>query len=66
MGHRVVRRVFGGGEVTGEWSNLHNVEVNDLYCSPNVVRVKKSRRLRWAGHGARMEERCIQGFDGET
>jgi hypothetical protein len=43
-------------EVTGEWRKLHNQELNDLYCSPNIVRVIKSRRIRWAGHVARMGE----------
>ena len=42
--------------VTGEWIKLHNEGLNDLYCSPNIVRVIKSRRMRWAGHGVRMEE----------
>jgi hypothetical protein len=44
-------------EVTGEWGKLHNEELNDLYCSPNIVRVIKSRRMRWAGHIERMRER---------
>jgi len=44
-------------EVTGEWSGLHNEELNDLYCSPNIVRVIKRRRMTWAGHVARMGER---------
>ena len=42
--------------MTGKWRKLHNVELNDLYCLPNIVRVIKSRRMRWAGHVARMGE----------
>ena len=42
--------------VTGECRKLHNEELNDLYCSPNIVRVIKSRRMRWAGHVAPMEK----------
>jgi len=42
--------------VTGEWRKLHNQELNDLYSSPSIVRVIKSRRMRWAGHVARMGE----------
>ena len=59
----MLRRIFGPrrDEVKGEWRKLHNEELNDLYFSPNIVRVIKSRRIRWAGHVARMgEERgCI-------
>jgi len=60
--NKVLRRIFGprSDEVTGDWTRLHNEELNDLYCSPNIVRVIKSRRMRWAGHVARMgEERGV-------
>jgi len=55
---RVLRRIFGpeGDEVTGEWRELHNEELNNLYSSPSIVRVIKSRRMRWAGHVVRMGE----------
>jgi len=54
----VLRSIFGPRreEVTREWRRLHKEELNDLYSSPNIVRVIKSRRMRWAGHVARMSE----------
>jgi hypothetical protein len=56
--NRVLRRIFGPkrNEVTGEWRELRNKELDDLYCSPNIVMVIKSRRMGWAGHVARMGE----------
>jgi len=56
--NRVLRRMFGPkrDEVTAEWTKLHNEELNNLYSSPNIVRVIKSRRMRWAGYVARMGE----------
>jgi hypothetical protein len=61
--NRVLRRVFGPkrDEMTGEWRKLHNEKLNDLYSLPNIVRVVKSRRMRWAGHVARLgEKRGVQ------
>jgi len=56
--NRVLRRVFGAKRdgVTGEWIKLHNEELGDLYPLPKIVRVVKSRRMRWAGHVARVGE----------
>jgi len=58
FGNRVLRRIFGPkrDEVTGEWRKLHNEVLNDLYSSLDIVRVIKSRRMRWAEHVACMEE----------
>ena len=65
--NRMLRRIFGN-EVTGQWRKLHKEERNDLYCSPNIVRVMKTRRMRWAGHVARMVgKRCLyRVFGGDT
>ena len=63
--YMVLRRIFGPGreEVTGEWRRLHNEELNHFSSSPNIVRVIKLRRLRWAGHVARMgEDRRVYRF----
>jgi len=57
--NRVLRRIFGpkGDKVTWEWRKLHNEELNGLYCSSNIFRVIKSRRIRWARHVARVKKR---------
>jgi hypothetical protein len=57
--NRVLRRIFGlkRDEVMGEWRKLHNRELRDLYSSPSIIRIIKSRRMRWAGHAARMGRR---------
>ena len=63
--NRVLRRVFGPKmeEVTGEWRKLHNEKISDLYSLPNIVRLVKSRRMRWAGNVPRMGEgRGVLGF----
>jgi hypothetical protein len=60
--NRVLRRIFGPkrDEVTGKWRKLHIEELHNLYSSPNIIRQIKSRRMRWAGHVARMgEERNV-------
>jgi hypothetical protein len=57
--NRVLRRIFGPekDEVTGEWRKLHNEGFNDLYCSPTIVWVIKSKRIRWVRYVAHMRER---------
>jgi hypothetical protein len=57
--NRVLRRIFGpkGDEVIGGWRKLHNGGLHNLYCSPSIIRLIKSRRMAWAGHVARMEEK---------
>jgi len=57
--NRVLRGIFWPktDKVTGEWRRLHDGELNDRYSSPNIIRMIKSRRMRWAGHVACMEDR---------
>jgi hypothetical protein len=57
--NRVLRRIFDPkrDEVTGDWRKLHNEELHNFYSSPNIIRMIKSRRMKWAGHVARMEEK---------
>jgi hypothetical protein len=57
--NRVLKKIFGPKRdvATGDWRRLRNEELNDLYSSPNIIRVVKSRRIRWAGHVARMGEK---------
>jgi hypothetical protein len=64
--NRVLRRIFGPkrDEVTVEWRKLHNEELNDLYCLPNIIRIVKSRKKRWTGHVAGVGG--TDGFGGET
>jgi len=69
FGNRVLRRIFGPKreEVTWDWRTLHNEELNDQYTSPSIIRVIKSRQIRWVGvwrDGG--EERCIRSLDLET
>ena len=60
--NRLMRRIFGPkGDANGKWRRLHNEEFRRLHYSLNIVRVIKSRRLRWAGHVARMEK-CRNNF----
>ena len=56
--NKVLRKIFGAerDEITGELRTLHNAELHALYSSPNIIRYHKSRRLRWAGHIAHMEQ----------
>jgi hypothetical protein len=62
--NRVLRRIFGPrrNEVMGDWRKLHNEELHNLYSSPNIIRMIKSRRMRWAGHVARMRRRVYIGY----
>jgi hypothetical protein len=64
----VLRRIYGPkrGEMAGGWRELHNEELHTLYSSPNVIRMIKSRRMRWVWHVACMGEECMQGFDRKT
>jgi hypothetical protein len=57
--NRVLRRILGQkrDEVTGEWRKLHNEELHDLYSLPSIFRIIKARRMRWAGHVARIVEK---------
>jgi hypothetical protein len=57
--NRVLRRIYGPkrDDVTGEWRKMHNKELHDLYSSPSIIRLIKSRRMRWAGHVAQMGRR---------
>ena len=68
--NRVLRKIFGPkrDEITMEWSRLRDEELNDLYFSPNIMRMIKSGRMGWNGHVARMGERrgVYRGFGGET
>ena len=65
--NRVLRRVFGPkrDEVTGEWRKLHNEELSDRYSLPNLVRVVKSRRMRWAGQGRGVHRVLVGKLEGK-
>jgi hypothetical protein len=64
----VLRRIFGPkrDEVTGEWRKLHNEELRDLYSSPSIIRIIKWRRMRWAGHVARMGDKMGKASGKDT
>jgi hypothetical protein len=67
--NRVLRRIFGPkrDEVTGDWRKLHNYELHNLYSSPNIIKMIKSRRMRWTGHVARMgRRRMLKGIGGKA
>jgi hypothetical protein len=67
--NRVLRRIFGPkrDEVIGGWRKLHNEELHNLYCSQSIIRIIKSRRMRWAGHVARKgEKRNTEDFGGKA
>jgi hypothetical protein len=57
--NRVLRRIFGlkGDKVMGDWRKLHNEELHNLYSSPSIIRMTESRRMKWAGHVAKMGEK---------
>jgi hypothetical protein len=68
--NRILRRIFvrKRDEVTGEWRKFHNEELHNLYSSPDIIRQIKSRRMRWAGHVARMgeERKLYKVFGGKA
>jgi hypothetical protein len=66
--NRVLRRIVGPmqDQATGEWRKLHNEELHNFYSLPDIIRLIKSRRMRWAGYVARMGEEIVQGFGGKA
>jgi hypothetical protein len=66
--NRMIRKMSGPKKeaVRGDWSKLHNEELHNLYSSPYIIRVSKSRRMRWVVHVVCTDKRCIQGFGGKT